>query len=176
MVLLNYKENHLTIDNSFDLNKRKTLKVLTGITTTGLLASMPILSKAHAELATYNAGGDIIDCTLISRSDLSRAYLLIHNRTDSDVVAARFNEELIQFDNTTLNMADAYVEPVVIPSNDRLMIRLNIEAGIQNEPFFGNIINMNANTEYLSQGTRVVTMKLRIKQGVCSIEPHSLIV
>ena len=114
----------------------------------------------------------IIDCNLISRADLSRAYLLMHNKTDHQIAVARFTEQTIEFDNTALNMAEAYVEPVIIRKHDHVMVGLNLEAGLQETQTVSNIIDLNAQTQYLHQGTRVVDLQVRMANGTATIESH----
>ena len=164
------KENHMNTDNRFDPKKRRTLKILTGLTTTGMLAGVPVIANAQF-IATSNSG-DIIDCKLISRADLSRAYLLMHNQTNHQIAAARFSMQSVLFDDTTLNMAEAYVEPIIIPPHDRVMVRLNLEAGLQADQTNNNIINMNLKTQFLPQGTRVVDLKVRMNNGVATIADY----
>jgi hypothetical protein len=156
-------------NKTFDAAKRRTLKLLAG-STAGLFAATPVLAGHTALFDSSAALGDSIDCTLISRADLVRAYLLLQNKTDKDIIAARFNEQFIHFDGTTLNMADAYVEPVVVSANDRVMVRLNLEAGLQPCESGQQCIDLNHKTSYLPQGTRVVELLVRMHQGTGSID------
>ena len=160
-------------DNSFDPKKRRTLKLITGITSTGVLAAMPAI--ASAQYFSPKSKGELIECKLISRSDLSRAYLLMHNKTDQEIAAARFSAQTIIFDDTTLDMAASYVEPVLIPPHDRVMVRLNLEAGLQPNHGVDTVIDMNSQTQYLQQGTRVVDLKIRVEKGVATIDHHPVL-
>jgi len=112
--------------NLIDLEKRNTLKVFAGISAVGLLASSQVLADT-----SINNDGTAIDCTLIYRADGLRLHLLMQNRTNAEVTAKRFNTQPILIGNTLFDLANAYVEPVVIPAMDRVMIRLNIDTGTQ---------------------------------------------
>lgn len=159
-------------NNSLDLKKRRTLKLITGITTTSLLTGIP--SLATAQFISPVSDGKVIECKLISRADLSRAYLLMHNKTDHELATARFDHQSILFDNTILDMAEAYVEPVLIPPHDRVMVRLNLESGLQKGRTASTVINMNSNTQYLPQGTRVVDLPVRLENGLATISRHPI--
>ena len=147
-------------NSTFNVARRHTLKLLAG-TTAGLLTGMPAFSGLQETSAQYNPTGIPVDCTLISRADLARAYILMRNSSETEVIAAHFSDQTILFDNTLLNMADAYVEPIVIPPHDRVMVRLSLEAGLRQISAGGKVIDLNHRTTYLSQGTRVAALRVR---------------
>ena len=93
----------------------------------------------------------------------------MHNKTDHELAIARFDHQSILFDNTILDMAEAYVEPVLIPPHDRVMVRLNLESGLQKGLTASNVVDMNSNTQYLPQGTRVVDLPIRLQNGLATI-------
>ena len=156
--------------NNFNPEKRQTLKTLAGLISTTLLAGMPVSADEHTALQEPVTTGDLLDCTLISRADIARSHLLMHNRTDNIITASRFMPQLIQLDNTLMNLEDAYSETIVIPPHDRVMVRLNVEAGLSKKTPYKNVINLSAVTQYLPQGTRVVEMAVRVKNGLCIID------
>ena len=150
-----------------DSEKRQTIKLLAGLSSATLLASMPVSVPANADIIT---SGDLLDCKLISRADISRTHLLMHNRTDNNIFTNRLATQLIEFDDTLMNLEDAFSESVVIPPQDRVMIRLNTVAGLNKKTPYENVINMNPKTQYLPQGTRVVELAVRVKDGICTID------
>jgi len=163
------------MNHNFDPKKRQTLKIMTGVTSTALLASLPTIASEIAFNPNTHTGDGMLDCQLISRSDISRAHLLMRNKTDREIIAARFDAQLIKFDNTFMNMADAYIEPVVIPPQDRVMVRLNVEAGLQNSASDISILDMNSETEFLPFGTRVVALSVQTRDGLCTIKTNPIL-
>ena len=159
----------------FDSGKRRTLKILAGLTSTTLITSLPASAGSFAALSTQNAQGEILNCTLISRADISRTHLLMHNTTDAHITVSSFLPQLIEYDNTLMNLESAYRETVVIPPNDRVMVRLNTETGLSKKTPYKNVINLNNTTKYLPQGTRVVDLPVNVVDGVCTIGNASLL-
>ena len=155
---------------NFDPGKRQTLITLAGLSATPLLAGMPVIADDNTALAAPNNTGDILDCTLISRADNARSHLLMHNRTDNIISVSQFMPQLIEFDDTLMSLEDAYSETFVIPSQDRVMVRLNVEAGPNKKTPYNTVIHLNARTRYLPQGTRVVKMAVRVNNGICLID------
>jgi len=141
--------------DNVDPAKRNSLKILATITATGLLGSTQVLAGIHS-----GSDNSAIDCTLIYRADGLRLHLLMQNKTNTAVAAARFNTQPILVDNTIFDLADAY---------DRVMVRLNIEAGLKKKPNNDKALPMDAATKHLSQGTRVVNFNATIKHGVGTI-------
>jgi len=150
--------------NIVDSAKRNSLKILATITATGLLGSTQVLAGIHS-----GSDNTAIDCTLIYRADGLRLHLLMQNKTNTAVTAARFNTQPILVDNTIFDLADAYVTPIVIPAMDRVMVRLNIEAGLKKKLSSDKVLPMDTATRLLSQGTRVVNFNATIKHGVGTI-------
>ena len=160
---------------NIDSEKRQTLRILAGLTSTALIASTPLSADINTASPALKIHGDLLNCRLISRADISRAHLLMHNKTDTYITASRFAPQLIQFDDTLMNLEDAYYnETVVIPPNDRVMVRLNVEAGLNKKTPYKNVINLNNKTQYLPQGTRVVELAVRVMDGVCTISNASV--
>jgi hypothetical protein len=159
--------------NHFNASRRLAIKALAGAPAAALLTGAPSLAGVVTpgeRRAVLNSG---INCKLICREDNSRAYLLMSNPTDHEIAVARFLPDTIRFDDTTMNMADAYVEPVLIPARDRVMVRLNVKA------IHGNAstsdIGMDAYTEFLPQGTRVVSLQIGIERGVAAIAMENVL-
>ena len=156
------------VNNTFDSTKRRTLKLLTG-TTVGLLAGLPAYAGSNSKLSSAHSVGEHLECTLISRADLLEAYLLMHNNTRQDIIAARFSDQRIRFDGTIFNLADGFVEPMVIAPTEKVIVRLNVEAALQNVSTSDNIIDLNDRTRFLSQGTRVVEVPVVVHNAVGSV-------
>lgn len=158
------------MNNGFDQSKRRTLKLLAGGAASGLFVGLPSLTTA-GEIAANTIGADgLIDCLLISRVDGSRLHMLMQNKTNAPIVAMRMESQLIVFGGTAANLADAYSLPVIIPSNDRVMVRLNAEAIGSGVKAPSDVIDMNADTRYLPKGTREVSITVRLIDGVGRIE------
>ena len=159
-----------TDNGNIDSRKRQTLRILAGLTSTAIVGSAPVSADINTASPTHKPPGDFLNCTLISRADISRAHLLMHNKTDSYITASRFMPQLIQFDDTLMNLEDAYYnETIVVPPNDRIMVRLNVEAGLNKKTPYKNVINLNDKTQYLPQGTRVIELAVQVVDGVCTI-------
>ena len=157
------------VNNTFDSTKRRTLKLLAG-TTVGLVAGLPAYAGSNGKLSSDHVVGEYLDCTLISRADLLEAYLLMHNNTRKDIIAARFSDQRVRFDGTLFNLADGFVEPMVIAPTEKVIVRLNVEAALQNVSASDNIIDLNDRTRFLSQGTRIVNLSVRINNGVATVD------
>lgn len=165
-----------TDNGNIDSKKRQTLRILAGLTSTAIVVSAPVSADINTASPTHTPPGDFLNCTLISRADISRAHLLMHNKTDSYITASRFMPQLIQFDDTLMNLEDAYYnETIVVPPNDRIMVRLNVEAGLNKKTPYKNVINLNDKTQYLPQGTRVIELAVRVVDGVCTISNAPLL-
>ena len=96
-----------------DSEKRQTLKLLAGLSSATVLASVSISMPVNAEIIT---SGDLLDCKLISRADNSRAHLLMHNRTDNYISTVRFAPQLIQFDSTLMNLEAVSYTHLTLPT------------------------------------------------------------
>ena len=165
-----HKNSSLKSSGKFDSEKRRTLKTLAGITSSAVIAGIPVSAIGSTALPSYKSSGDVLNCTLISRADVSRAHLLMHNKTDIHITASTFMQQLIEFDNTLLDLKSAYTQTVVIPPNDKVMVRLNVEDGLNKKTPYQNVMNLNDRIMYLPQGTRIVEIKVRSIDGVCIID------
>ena len=158
-----YKNNH------FDPARRRTLKAAVGVTLTGMAATSTGFAGVLPKFNTAEQAGEFIDCKLICRDDDSRAYLLMHNKTDADIVTRKFIAQTIRYENMTLNMAKAFDHPVTVKSQDRIMVRLNLETGRVSYNAKG-IIDFGTDKKYPTVGTRAVDMPVRVYQGVGIID------
>ncbi len=156
------------MNDSFDLKRRKALKVITGVTATGFFIGTPAMAGLMKNNPVFDA---ILDCKLISRADILRAHLLMHNKTKTDIVVNTIESQTIGYDDTYLNLARAYARPVTIPANDRVMIRLDMENTLEPMTIDNNVIVMD--TQFLPFGSRVVDMKLMVKGGVAEVARYS---
>jgi len=157
-------------NTDFDAHKRRTLKILSSVAATGLLSSIPASAIADASTATR----EVLDCTLIHRADGVRLHLLMHNKTNNAVTASQFSSQFVRFGSATLNMAEAFEATVVIPAKDRVMVRLNIDAGLQSIPFDvpldDKLLSINGTSKYLSQGTYVVNFNAFFYNGIGTLD------
>jgi len=170
------QEKDMTKTTQFNPERRNALKVAAGFTVaTGVLATQVAadpLFDDPADRADGTAEGVIVDCKLICRDTASRAYILMHNKTDTDIAANRFSDQNIRFDDTTLNLKEAFTSPIIIRSQDRMMVRLNLDSGAQVP--FGDVIDLNAATSYLPLGTRIVDLRVRLHRGKGTIDRRAI--
>ncbi len=157
------------MNNSFDLERRKALKVITGLSATAYIASAPAMAGLMKNKPVSDA---ILDCKLISRADVLRAHLLMHNKTKNDIVVNTIESRTIHYDDSFLNLARAYAKPMTIPANDRVMVRLDMESTLEPLTIDDNVLAME--TEFLPFGSRVVDMKLMVKGGVAEVARYSV--
>ena len=93
----------------------------------------------------------------------------MENRNDTDIALARFDTQLIAFDNTVVPLHDAFVEPVIVPAKDRVMVRLDSRF-INPTPIpDATPLNFDTDTRFLPQGTRVVALPVSVMHGVGSV-------
>lgn len=176
------------MNNEFNLERRRALKIFTGVTATGFIANgfvkttpaiaaPTVIEPAVKELIQNKHFPEaILDCKLISRADVLRAHLLMHNKTQSDIVVNTIESRTISYDNTFLNLAKAYTgayaKPMTIPANDRVMVRLNMESTLEPVIIDNNVMTME--TQFLPFGSRVVDMKLIVRDGVAEVTRYSV--
>ena len=160
-------------NNEFSPSRRRTLKAVAGVTVTGMATASSVMAGVPLPAKAVEPAGQTIDCKLICRDDDSRAYLLMHNETDVDIVTNEFHRQTIRYGNMTLNMEKAFAQPVTIKSHDRILVRLNLESGRagRNEK---DIIEFRVNTKYPTVGTRAVDVPVRVYQGVGIIDALSV--
>ncbi len=160
--------------DNFSESRRTTLKVIAGATTASLLGTLPAFANTHPKQHNTHNAAQYLNATIISRADASRNYLMLQNHTDHDIAVTRFADQLIRFDNTTVNMADAFVEPIVVHPKDRVMVRLKIDKASHPHPVSTKTtrrsINLNNKLKLLPQGTRVVEIPLSISNTVATIQ------
>jgi len=156
--------------SDFDAQKRRTLKILSSVATTGLLSSTPVSAIAYESKTT----GEVLDCTLIHRADGFRLHLLMHNKTNNPLTASQFNSQFLRFGSATLNMANAFEATVVIPAEDRVMVRLNIDAGLKtiplDAPLNDKLLSINGSNRYLAQGTYIVNFNAFFNNGIGTLD------
>ncbi|MEM7259752.1 MAG: hypothetical protein AAF404_20450 [Pseudomonadota bacterium] len=150
----------------FDPNRRLTLK---GIAGAGMMAAVPATAAFAADSPNPAITGTVIDCKLICRDDNSRAYLLMQNPTDTEVAVARFSTQSLMFDNTSVPLHDAFIEPVVVPAQDRVMVRLDSAAINVTDHNVGELLDVNHLTGRLPQGTRVIESQVSVTRGVGTV-------
>lgn len=156
-------------NNQFNPGRRLALQVaastvasasaVTGV----MLASSTGFAGVLPSINTTEALGEIIDCQLICRDDGSQTYLLMHNKSNTDIVANKFIEQTIRFEDRTLNMAEAFTKPVTIKSQDRKLVRLKPGG---NRVSKSNIIEFRTEADYPTVGTRAVEVPVRIHHGI----------
>lgn len=162
--------------DGFDKSKRRTLQLLAGGTVSGLAIGLsPAIAGTHAAAKSFDtatalgAGNGLIECLLISRADGSRIHMLMHNKTDSAVLATSLESQSVIFGGTALNMADAFTKSVIIPANDRVMVRMDINAVMRQLTSTKNVIDLNADTRYLPRGSRQVALTIQLSDGVGTV-------
>lgn len=156
------------MNTTFNSERRRALKIISGVTASGFIASTPATAALMESEHAFEA---VLDCKLISRADILRAHLLMHNKSKSDVVVNTIESQTIGYDDTYLNLARAYAKPVTIPANDRVMIRLDMENTLEPMTIDNNVMVMD--TQFLPFGSRVVDMKLMVKDGVAEVVRYS---
>jgi len=156
-------------NDNFNHTRRHILKSVVGVTATSIVTTSPGLAALHSRLLETESTGVVISCQLLYRDDGSRTYLLMHNRTDSDIVVTRFQGQTIRYENIILNLAEAFAKPVTIESQDRMLVRLNHKPD-RAMVSANDIIEIGTDTSYPTVGTRVVDVPVRIYQGVGAIE------
>ena len=166
-----YRKNDMKQHNTdFDAHKRSTLKILSSVAATGLLSSIPASAIAYES----TAAGEVLDCTLIHRADGLRLHLLMHNKTKNPLTASQFSSQFVRFGSTALNMANAFEATVVIPAKDRVMVRLNIDAGLKaiplDAPLNDKLLSVNGTNRYLAQGTFVVNFNAFFNNGIGTLD------
>lgn len=154
--------------DKFNPDRRSALKLLTGVTAAGCIASTPAMAGLRNNTHAPDA---VLDCKLISRADILRAHLLMHNKSSVDVVVNTIESQTIGYDDTFLNLARAYAKPITIPANDRVMVRLDMESAMQPMMMDNTVLDMD--TEFLPFGSRVVDMKLLVRSGVAEVAKYS---
>ncbi len=156
--------------DGIDLNKRRSLKVITAVTATGLVSAMPAIGDD-----TWTR--ENIDCSLILRADGRRLHLLMSNKSLNSITVSRFTSQPVLIGKSVLDLAKAFIEPIDIPSMDRVMVRLSIEAGLQSTVLptaaKGRAGLADAETRYLPQGTRVVDFTAFVRHKVGSVDTRS---
>jgi len=161
--------NGLNMSNEklFDAQKRRSMKILASVAAFGSMANTHaiagLLSGANAD--TPGAFDDL-ECMLILRADNKCLHLLMRNKGEADVVISGFESQALQFDDINLNISDALSQTFTIKSQDRIMVRLNLENSLRAKASSAPQMDVNSVTSLLSQGTRVVAVTARVRQGI----------
>ncbi len=166
------------MSTNFNAEKRRTLKIITGtcIVGTGLTSFTNVLADSSKENPVQSDFQLTLSARLISRADVSRAHLLIHNSSEHAVQLNAFASQVISYDLTLLNLAAAFKSPATIPAKDRVMLRLDVAAGIDNVGSISCVLDMNRATSYLPQGTRVVDLTLHVAATTARISAEPVLV
>lgn len=157
------------MNSKFNAERRRALKVISGVSASGFIAGTPTMA---AVLRNEHTPGAVLDCKLISRADILRAHLLIHNKTKTDIVVNTIESQTIRYDDSFLNLARAYPKSMTIPANDRVMVRLDMENTPEPMIIDNNVMAMD--TQFLPLGSRVVDMKLIVRDGVAEVARYSV--
>lgn len=149
----------------FNPARRKSLKLISGVAASGLLSGLVSSASVFASGKSIHAPqtGSGLSARLIVRADNSRAHMLLQNPANKDIYINRFDSFAVRFDSDALNLSDAFVEPVRIPAGDRVMVRLDMQAGLYNGTTAEDLSSV---TQHLPLGTRVVPVALHVHRGI----------
>jgi len=141
--------------NQFSPARRKALKVIAAVPVTSIVATSTANAGmlSNCGVPTIGSAGQVVDCQLLCRDDGSRVYLLMHNKTESDITTYNFIPQTVRFEGTTINLADAFTKPVTIKAKDRKLIQLKLVPGSMPQ-VTNDVIELTSTKKYPSVGTR----------------------
>lgn len=153
--------------NTFDAQKRKSMQTLLSIAAIGAMANtQAIAGVLSAEAVKSDSAFDTLECMLILRAGNTHLHLHMHNKGETDVVISGFESQSLQFDSTSLNISDALRQTFVVKTQERIMVRLDVEKSLLAKATIASTLDMNSATRSLPLGTRVVAVTAQVRQGI----------
>jgi len=148
-----------------DTQKRRSIKTFASVAVIGAMASPPAIASLLTG-AKPDSDYDVLECMLILRAGNTHLHMLMHNKGNKDIVVSEFMSQALQFDNVKLNVSNALAQTAVVRTQERIMVRLDLENSLQARPSTSLGLDLSSVTSLLSQGTRVATVSVHVHSGV----------
>lgn len=168
------KKIAVTSNTQIDINKRKTLITLTGISAGCVLASTPLYSGAMqtltAERPTRNSTMHFkadLDVALVSIPGVQREALKIVNLTDREILIESFRPSNLVFDGEIVDCNDACLaSPINIPASDDVLLQFDHAAIRDLDSSAGEYLDASPLVSRLPAGTRIVRLSAFMQGNV----------